>query len=73
VRLVLAQWGARTGAGRQRADLYAGVAEQQAKQLTAGISGRSGDRYLEHHLHDYAIEHKIMHSRMWRRRSDRLA
>jgi hypothetical protein len=54
VRLVLTQGGAGTGAGRQRADLYAGMAAQQAEQLATGISGRSGDRYLEHHLHDYA-------------------
>ena len=63
VRLMLAERRAGTRAGRQRADLDAGMAEQQPEQLAAGVPGRTGHRHLEHHLHDYAIQRKLMHTR----------
>ena len=46
VRLEATERLAGVAAGRQRADLDLGVAEQQAQQLTAGVPAGSGDRDL---------------------------
>jgi hypothetical protein len=74
VRLVLADRRARHSSPAVSAPISTlGWPEQTAGAVHRRVSGRSGDRHLEHHLHDYAIQRKLMHTRTCVVVSERLA
>lgn len=53
MRLVLAEWRSRAGAGGDGTNLHARMARQQPEQLSAGVSRRSGHGSSNVHRNDY--------------------